>query len=165
MKNDDTPKLCLKCNKVKPLTEFYSRKDCKHGYRSHCKECMYLESKKYREDNRSHLLRKARELRYKKRGSTMLSVAKNRAKRKGIDFDITLKDIEHIPEICPVLGIKMEFQEDKASDNSPSLDRIDSSKGYIKGNVQVISRRANLLKNDATVAEIEAIYLYMKNRK
>jgi len=47
-------------------------------------------------------------------------------------------------------------------DNVPSVDRIDPTKGYIKGNVEVISWRANHLKNNATVEELEAIVNYMK---
>jgi hypothetical protein len=49
-------------------------------------------------------------------------------------------------------------------DNSPSLDRIDTSKGYVKGNVWVISWRANKLKSDATLAELESIVLALRNR-
>ena len=39
----------------------------------------------------------------------------------------------------------------------PSLDRIDGAKGYVKGNVRVISHRANMLKNDATIEELELV--------
>ena len=79
--------------------------------------------------------------------SPMWSRAKYRAKQKGLDFNITKEDII-IPDTCPLLGTPME---------SPSLDRIDSTKGYIKGNVWVISNRANTLKNDATLTELETL--------
>jgi hypothetical protein len=84
--------------------------------------------------------------------SSMLSRAKYRAKQRGLDFNITKEDIV-IPDICPLLGTPMK---------SPSLDRIDSTKGYIKGNVWVISNRANTLKNDASLQELELLVENLK---
>lgn len=87
----------------------------------------------------------------------VLKGAKTRAKRDGIPFDIDLTDI-NIPAICPVL--KIPIQPNKGSgwhDSSPSLDRIHNSKGYTKGNVRVISNRANRLKADATLSELKLI--------
>jgi hypothetical protein len=55
------------------------------------------------------------------------------------------------------LGLKLEQGNGKSTASSPSLDRIDSSKGYVKGNVRVISHRANLLKNNATVEELKLL--------
>jgi len=93
---------------------------------------------------------------------TMLTAAKLRAKKKGLKFDITRDDIV-ISDLCPVLGIPMFPGEGKICYNSPSLDRKDNSKGYIKGNVHVISMRANILKRDGTIEELEKIIEYMKN--
>jgi hypothetical protein len=79
-----------------------------------------------------------------------------RAKSKKLEFTITVKDIT-IPEICPILGITLErapYGTRASQPQSPTLDRIDSSKGYRRGNVQVISRRANMIKSDATLDEI-----------
>lgn len=91
--------------------------------------------------------------------------AKARAKSSGIEFDISVEDIE-IPEICPALGIPILIQAGKgASPNSPSLDRIDSSKGYVKGNIQVLSWRANNLKSDATPLEMKLISEFMNGEK
>jgi hypothetical protein len=95
--------------------------------------------------------------------------AKTRAaewsKKSGVPFDeifsISPQDI-HIPEICPVLGIPIVSSVGDASHNSPSLDRIDSSKGYVIGNVQVISQRANSLKSDATVEELELVVAHLR---
>lgn len=91
---------------------------------------------------------------------------RHRAKVDGIEFNIDWTDILR-PEFCPVLGIPLiaGIGEGKAMDiaNSPSVDRIDNSKGYVKGNVCVISVRANLLKKDATLDEIRSILHYMEN--
>jgi hypothetical protein len=83
---------------------------------------------------------------------------KSRAKAFGKDFNLDHSDIV-IPDFCPVLGIPLSLNNNGAGyhSNSPSLDRIDNSKGYVKGNVRVISARANLLKNDATIEELELV--------
>lgn len=91
----------------------------------------------------------------------MLKKAKERAKEKGLEFNLTREDIQ-IPLQCPVLGIFLVRQIGKASFNSPVLDRLDNSKGYIKGNVNVISQRANRIKSDASWDEINAILKYME---
>jgi len=91
----------------------------------------------------------------------LLSDAKRRAKRNGLEFDLTVDDIV-IPEVCPVLGIPIHRDcEMTARNNSPSLDRIDNSKGYVKGNVRVISWRANAIKRDSTIEELKKIIEYM----
>jgi hypothetical protein len=96
--------------------------------------------------------------------SAMWSRAKYRAKQKGIDFTIEQEDIT-IPDRCPLLGIELVCHRGKGSQqgNSPSLDRIDSTKGYIKGNVWVISNRANTLKNDATLQELQTLVENLKS--
>ena len=101
--------------------------------------------------------------RYKAEGSlivrNMLSRVKYRAAEKGLKFDITHKDLV-IPEVCPILKIPLELQLGKGRGlhpNSPSVDRINPKLGYIKGNVRVISARANLLKSDATITELVSI--------
>lgn len=82
----------------------------------------------------------------------MLTAARHRAKVKGLLFNLDLDDLE-IPDVCPVLGIEMD---------SPSVDRINNDLGYTRGNVRVISLRANTLKGDSTIEELEAILAYMR---
>jgi|DEB0MinimDraft_10_1074344.scaffolds.fasta_scaffold62231_2 hypothetical protein len=81
--------------------------------------------------------------------------AKKRAREKGRDFDITPDDII-IPEFCPYLGIPISHEVGGKSrrPGSPSLDRIDSARGYVKGNILVCSWRANNIKSDATLNEL-----------
>lgn len=62
-----------------------------------------------------------------------------------------------MPEKCPVLGFVLNYENTKTADNSPSLDRIDNDLGYVLGNVIVVSWKANRLKSNATVNELEAI--------
>lgn len=97
----------------------------------------------------------------------MLSRCKYRAKQSGLPFTLTKNDII-IPEFCPVLGIKIRQMliDDEPKKgyhpNAPSLDRIIPKLGYVKGNVRVISARANLLKNDATIPELELVLQDLK---
>lgn len=81
----------------------------------------------------------------------MLRSAKHRAKKKGLPFDITVEDII-VPEYCPVLKIKLKASSRTggAKRNSPSLDRIIPELGYVKGNIQVLSNAASLLKGNST---------------
>lgn len=85
----------------------------------------------------------------------MLMRAKARAKNKNIEFALTVKDII-IPKYCPILGIELICKNGKPGGhkNSPSLDKIDPSKGYTKDNVQVISHLANMMKAHATNEEM-----------
>ena len=82
----------------------------------------------------------------------MFCHARQRAKALGLPFTITLDDVV-IPEVCPVFGVPM-FKNDKIRDNSRTLDRIDNSIGYVPGNVQVISYKANRMKSNATSEEL-----------
>lgn len=81
--------------------------------------------------------------------------AKQRCKKSGLAFSISVDDIT-IPDVCPILGIKLNMNSGKsgAYKNSPSLDRVDNTKGYIKGNIQVISQLANAMKGAASDEEL-----------
>jgi len=78
--------------------------------------------------------------------------ARARTNRQGIEFSITENDIPEVPEVCPILGIPLEFGT--SGQGAASLDRIDNTRGYIKNNLQIISDRANRLKRDATLHEM-----------
>jgi hypothetical protein len=84
----------------------------------------------------------------------MLFHAKSRARRAGLPFNLTEDDID-IPTHCPVLGIPLaRHLGGTASDASPSLDRIRPELGYTRGNVVVMSNRANTIKSHATSHEL-----------
>lgn len=89
---------------------------------------------------------------------SMWMQARSRARKKSLPFDIEVDDIV-IPALCPVLGIELQGFVGNF-DSSPSLDRIDNSKGYVKGNIAVISLRANRLKRDATIDELRRVLDY-----
>ena len=89
--------------------------------------------------------------------------AKSRAKKAGVAFNLELEDVR-IPARCPLLGLRLRFSSKRCCATNPSLDRIDPTKGYTKGNVWVISWRANVIKHDATLEELEAITAAVRER-
>lgn len=119
--------------------------------------------RRYREKtgDRRHQLEMKR--RRKNQPLYLFTSAKKRATKKNQLFTISVEDIV-VPEVCPVLGITLAIATGHRKDNSPSVDRIDNSKGYIPGNVQVISNRANRIKSDAKIEELLMIAEYMKLR-
>lgn len=106
--------------------------------------------------HKATMLRKVQEWRVNSPAEYLLSSAKQRARRGGLPFDIDVTDVV-VPEHCPLLGLRLVPFGGKRVDETPSLDRIDATKGYVKGNVWVISWRANRLKSDAAFEELEAI--------
>ena len=156
-------KTCSKCRELKSLHAFSKDSSSKSGTQSHCKECHAVyyqcvkDEKKLKQRIYYHKTREARvaankRYRSKNRVRAMLGSIKHRAKKKGIPFNLCLSDIV-IPECCPLLGIKLQFNS-KILDNSPSLDQIIPGLGYTKENTWIISARANRIKNDATPQEL-----------
>jgi hypothetical protein len=89
--------------------------------------------------------------------------AQSRARKRGLPFDKEIPALE-LPDICPVLGIKIIYHglTGRHYSTSPSLDRIRPELGYVASNVRVISNRANILKNNATLEEMRLIISYME---
>jgi len=146
-------KICLECLKEKTFNLF-SRIDKSNkfsGVRDVCKNCS--RAKKERE-------KRARTWKYDA-AKIMLMNSKARAKLNNIEYSITEEDIK-IPEKCPVLGIPLFRCKKDNWNNSPSIDRIDNTKGYIKGNIVIVSRRANILKKDATIEELQKMANFYK---
>jgi len=135
---------CVQCNKLLPFSMFHKHSGCYNGYNTVCKECRKPVSRKQWE---------TKTIVYK-----MLTRCKSRATANGLDFSLTEEDLI-IPEICPIL--KTPF--DTSTDYCPSVDRIDSTKGYVKGNVQVISNKANRMKSNATNEELRLFAAWIKS--
>lgn len=141
--NNGTRK-CVKCGIWKLFSEYHKHKGCKEGINTVCKSCRKPLSKE-------HYRRNSREYNIWHR-------TKVRAKTKGIPFTIEMSDII-IPDICPVFKVSFKVND---HNYAPSIDKIIPHLGYIKGNIQIISNRANMLKGNATVDEIKQLYDFMK---
>lgn len=129
---------------MRALSEFCKAKT-PDGLSYSCKSCRSKENAE---------LAHARYKRWKLKDpvKSLLVGVKGNAKKRGIEFALHSGDVV-IPDNCPILGIPLFFSQSR-TDNTPSIDRIDNTKGYIKNNIVVCSWRANLLKKDATVDEL-----------
>jgi hypothetical protein len=133
-------------------------KSCKRGHapsrdaKNYCRECGRLASQRRRDADPSYHKR----LRLADPKKNMLEGAAKRARADGYPCTLTAEDIA-IPEFCPLLGIRLERGVGKLSPASPSLDKIKPELGYVPGNVWVISFRANAIKRDATVQELQML--------
>ena len=141
---------------------------CKRGHKrtpdnvdayNNCRQCC---REKYW-SNKKAILKRMRAFKKAHPTREMFTDARGRAKKGGYPFDLIESDIV-IPEFCPVLGIRLSRSRGKPSACSPSLDKIDRTKGYVKGNVWVISFRANTIKNDSTLDEMKKLVEALENR-
>jgi hypothetical protein len=135
-----------------------------------CVRCVFLKlqnnkehrkvvMKKYYENNKDDY----KEYRVKNLEYVLHSSAKRRATSKGIEFTIEVSDIV-IPDTCPVFGIPIDKSSANWS-NSPSIDRLDNSKGYTKENIRIICTKANKIKNNGSLEEFRSIIRYIENSK
>lgn len=150
-----------------PYTRYFS--PCKKGHPSadkdahgHCKTCRkekYHRSAAVREREKAAVRRR----RQRNAAEYILAGLKRQAKKRGQEFRLKPIDILPLPEFCPALGIKISYSE-VTKDRSywPSVDRFDATQGYIPGNVSVISYRANWIKQNSTVEELEKITAWMR---
>lgn len=147
-------KKCTRCKEEKPadLLTFSSHSQTKSGLHPWCRSCHKEYSRIQRETNPFQIT---------------CSKAKNRAKEKGLPFDIDVTYLASIwTGICPVLGIPIEIGkgERKSNYDSASLDKINPLLGYTKGNVIWMSMRANLIKQNATSDEVQKVATWMKGK-
>lgn len=124
-----------------------------------------------RKESRRKYYLKTRKLKgvWPKRGKTertkeywLYHGCKHRAKRDGIEFDLEIEDIV-VPEHCPVLGLPLSRENKRNLPNSPSVDRLNNEKGYVKGNISVMSWRANKLKSDGKLEEFRNLVKFLEN--
>lgn len=143
-------KACTACAEVKSLDQFPPDRRGPRGVQAQCRACINAWMKVHYRKNPAW---------------SMIRRAKARAAKKGLDFDLTLEDVTPLPEVCPVLGVPLRMSTDHRDPWTYSLDRIDNSRGYVRGNVMVMSYHANRLKNDGTADEHEKIAAWMRRQE
>ena len=159
-----TSKQCAKCSLVKLADDFYKKTSSVSGLTSYCKSCFvdikreWATRPKYQEGQ----LRK-----YEKKqkwraenpklnwATDCLRGSKFRAKNRGMEHDLTVEWlVANLKERCPVLDIPFSFARKKHWYDSPTVDRVDNTKGYTQANCWIISGRANRLKGEASLEEM-----------
>lgn len=123
------------------------------------------ERKAYLDQNRDKMLGQMSNWKRRVRSSPeghvhyLVLAAKARSKKRGLSFDLSLKDLLPLPSLCSVLGIPIVYGagSGRSKPGSPSLDRIVPARGYVAGNVRVISARANELRRDGTAIELALV--------
>lgn len=148
---DDPDRLCVNCGSGIPFERRQDARCCsvKCGKSYNRKKHYYNNLARYEEkrlEYNSDIERKC------------LVRLKSRCKITGQDFNLEVGDLT-FPTHCPVLGLELKY-DNKGKGYKPdgySVDKINPSLGYVKGNVRVISSRANLLKSNATVEELEKV--------
>ncbi len=156
-------KTCIRCQEEKDESLFTIDRTIKSGIKATCRKCScYLVKQRYRLKNMDKVRNLTQKRRNKDPRIMMIARAKQRAREKNLPFDLAICDIA-IPEFCPILGIKLECGTRKFYDNAPSLDRIKPELGYVRGNVNVISSRANKLRNNGTLDELKRIVEYVSS--
>lgn len=164
-------KRCCACHVDKPISDFSLNNSAKDKLQYRCRTCDVEYQAKRRNKNKekfaeySRQYQKARRQNFGYRLQMLLNASKQRAKEKGREHSISVADVEDIypaDGLCPIFGLKLEFNEAGFRDSSPSIDRIDSTKGYTVDNIQVISWKANRIKGAATLQELEMLVAYLK---
>ena len=146
---------CAVCTGTKQSKNFRVRTDSKYPKRRpFCLVCESGKRLKSYVENKTVFLERTKRLKELKPAEKILMQSKGTARKKNLEFNIGLEDIL-LPEFCKYLGIKLtNIQGHGVVWSNYSIDRIDSTKGYIKGNVEIISRKANSMKNMATEEEL-----------
>ncbi len=184
-------KQCTRCQQTKPMEGFSKDKTRPDGRHSVCKECISDYMKRYHAEHKLEIKKKRHQRYIRNRDEErqknkenrekngwkwnqtrrekhkqnplimMCRQAKIRAKKKGLEFCISPSSLT-IPSTCPVLGIPLFVSSGSVCYNSPTLDRVDNSKGYVPGNVVIVSFKANTIKNMASIEELEKVLTFYK---
>jgi hypothetical protein len=164
-------KTCSRCKEEKLLSEFSLNNSAKDRLQYKCRACDINYQTQRRAENLdgdreySRTYQRNRRLDFEYRLQMLINSSKQRAKLNNREHNINVKDIKAIYPVdscCPIFGIKLKFNGAGFRDSSPSIDRIDSTKGYARDNIQIISWKANRIKGAASLQDLEMLVAYLK---
>ena len=155
-------KRCRQCGKKKSLSRFHADQKGRHGVRGSCRKC---ENARKRESYRANISNEER------KAHKILNAARQRARKRGADFSIAIEDV--MPQIhlgaCSVTGIPFNYESPGhgiRNPYGPSIDRIDSSKGYTPDNIRIVIFALNLMLADFGDEVFEHVAkTYLRERK
>lgn len=145
---------------------YYTGKPCRHGHDSqrYVSSSRCVECRRSARDNDTER-KKRLDGYYRRRQADWIGIAltnaKTRSKLRGLEYTITREDVV-VPTHCPVFGTLLQTGNEGFMPNSPSLDRIYPTKGYVPGNVVVISNKANILKKDGTLDDFRQLVAWLE---
>lgn len=143
-------KTCKGCNEHKSSEEFYSNRK---GIHALCKPCYIKRNSEYQSRYRA-----------KNRFAIRMRSCRARAKEKGLPFDLTTEYLEEIwTGVCPAFGVSLDIKAKKDEQDHAQLDKIIPDLGYVRGNVVWLSQRANRIKDDASVEDLERLLEWLKS--
>jgi hypothetical protein len=186
----ETSKTCTRCKTDKPLEQFHRYHRGRLGVASECKLCNRIRGAEYNKRTgyraKEWARTKANDPTFstKKRQRAQqadpklawawnaTNRARMRAKSAGIAFNLTSGYVASIaPDLCPVFNLPLNYPDGSLRKDayrgplllSPSIDRTDPQGGYVVGNVSVICHKANRIKGDASLADIEAVAAWLRS--
>jgi hypothetical protein len=135
--------ICKRCGAEGDEKLFSAHSGCKSGFdTSACKKC-----KKAAFDWSQVSLEKR-----------MFNRTKARATRLGKEFNLSLEDIV-LPDVCPVFNKPFIYGD---QDWTYSIDRINNNLGYVRGNIMIISNKANRIKGDSSLEDLEKLTAFYR---
>ncbi len=141
--------VCESCQEEKSQFEFYKNRK---GFYKYCKTCYIEKNKGYQESYRTN-----------NRFAIRVRACKARSRYRELPFDLTEDYIKEIwTGVCPVFNTQLDIQALKNSPKHAELDRVIPKLGYVKGNVVWLSQRANRIKHDAKLEELERLVEWLK---
>lgn len=155
-------KRCRVCQEEKPLTDFHLNRKNPDYYQSYCKLCQKVKLKEWYKNNPGASSRQTQKAYIRDPARPITHAIRIRARKQGLPFDLDANYVRELlaaTTVCPILGIPLRRRivagkRHGPSDNAPSIDRRKPELGYVRGNIAVISQRANRLKNDASLDEV-----------
>lgn len=146
--------ICTMCESEMEVPNNSGKKFCHECLPEHTRQKAMKFYKQNKENGKLLEYRKTSAIRRKKEYRTnpqkkLLISARSRASNQKMDFNLKKEDI-YVPDVCPILKTPFKMN----TYYTASIDRVDNEKGYVKGNVQVLSHKANAMKNSATNKEL-----------